>query len=96
VGMGGIVLIATLMSQMLPLYCYIVAGAHNDVRVEGKGRSLQWPRKRLKFENVLTVVPLLFLAHASIASLTDNGVSKAAKIIVRHKMVSIRAEGYVS
>ena len=39
-----------------------VAGAHNDVRAEGKGRSVQWPRKRLKFENVLTVVPLLLLA----------------------------------
>ena len=34
----------------------------NDVRAEGQGRSVQRPRKRLKFENVLTVVPLLFLA----------------------------------
>ena len=34
---------------------------HNDVRAEGKGRSVQRPRKRLKFENVLTIVPLLFL-----------------------------------
>ena len=38
------------------------AGAHNDIRVEGKGRRMQRPHKRLKFENVLTVVPLLFLA----------------------------------
>jgi len=37
-------------------------GAHNDVTAEEKGRSFQRPRKRLKFENVLTVVPLLFLA----------------------------------
>jgi len=64
--------------------------------VKGKGRSVQQPCKRLKFENVLTVVPLLFLAYASIASLTDDSASKAAKIVVRHKMVSIRAEGYVS
>ena len=37
------------------------------------------------------VVPLLFLAHTSIASscsLTDDSTSKAAKIIVRHKIVS--------
>ena len=39
----------------------IDAGAHNDVRVEGKGRSVQRPRRRLKLENFLTVVPLLFL-----------------------------------
>ena len=58
---------------------------HNDVRAKGKGRSVQQPRKRLKFENVLTVVPLLFLAHTSIASLTDDSASKAAKISVRHK-----------
>ena len=36
--------------------------AHIDIRVEGKGRSVHQPRKRLKFENILTVVPLLFLA----------------------------------
>jgi len=64
--------------------------------VEGKGRSVQQPRKRLKFENFLTVVPLLFLAHISIASLTDDSANKAAKIIVRHKIVSVRDEGYVS
>jgi len=40
----------------------LVAGAHNDVRAEGKGRSVQQPRKRLKFGIVLMVVPLLFLA----------------------------------
>jgi len=73
-----------------------VPGAHNDVRAEGKGRSVQRPRKRLKFENVLTVVPLLFLAHTSIVSLTDDSASKVAEIIVRHKIVSVRAEGYVS
>jgi len=39
-----------------------LTGVHNDVRVEGKGRSVQRSRKRLKLENVLTVVPLLFLA----------------------------------
>jgi len=57
---------------------------------------MQRPHKRLKFENILTVVPLLFLAHTSIASLTNNSTSKAAKIVVRHKIVSVRAEGYVS
>jgi len=57
---------------------------------------MQRPHKKLKFENILTVVPLLFLAHTSIASLTDDSASKAAKIVVRHKIVSIRAEGYVS
>jgi len=57
---------------------------------------MQQLRKRLKFENVLTVAPLLFLAHTSISSLTDNSASKAAKIVVRHKIVSVRAEGYVS
>ena len=49
--------------------------------------------QRLKFENVLTVVPLLFLAHTSIASLTDDSASKAAKIVVRQKIVSIRPKG---
>ena len=73
-----------------------VPGAHNDVRAEGKGRSVQRPRKRLKFENVLTVVLLLFLVRTSIVSLTDDSASKAAKIVVRHKIVSVRAEGYVS
>jgi len=34
----------------------------NDIRVEGKGRSVQQPRKSLKFENVPTVVLLLSLA----------------------------------
>ena len=53
---------------------------------------MQQPRKRLKFEYILTVV----LAHISIASLNDYGASKAAKIVARHKIVSIRAEGYVS
>ena len=79
-------------------YNYVGCGQEriNDVRAEGKGRSVQRPRKRLKFENVLTVVPLLLLACASIASLTDDSTSKAAKIVVRHKMVSVRAEGYVS
>ena len=52
--------------------------------------------QRLKFENVLMVVPLLFLACTSIASLTDDSTSKAVKIVVRHKIVSIRTEGYVS
>ena len=52
---------------------------HNDVRAEAKGRSVQRPCKRLKFENVLTVVPLLFLARTSIASLTDDDASKAEK-----------------
>ena len=60
-------------------------GAHNDVRAEGKGRSVQRPCKRVKFENVLTVVPLLFLASTRIASLTDYRASKVAKIVVRHK-----------
>ena len=55
------------------------SGAHNDMRAEGKGRSVQRPCKRLKFENVLTVVPLLFLARTSIASLTDDDASKAEK-----------------
>jgi len=63
---------------------------------ERKERSRQRPLKRLKFENVLTVVPLLFLACTSIASLTDDSASKAAKIIARLKIVSVRAEGYVS
>ena len=71
-----------------------VPGVHNDIRAEGKGRRVQRTRKRLKFENVLTVVPLLFLARTSIASMTNDSASKAAKI-VRHKIVSIRAEGYV-
>ena len=87
-------------ARMTVLYtvqlCWLWPGTHNDVREEGKGRSMQRPRKRLKFENVLTVVPLLLLARASIASLTDDSTGKAAKIIVRHKMVSVRAEGYVS
>ena len=40
----------------------VISGAHNYIRAEGKGRSMQRPHKRLKFENVLTVVLLLFLA----------------------------------
>ena len=40
--------------------------------------------QRLKFENVLMVhvVPLLFLARTSTASLTNDSASKAAKIVV--------------
>ena len=56
------------------------------------GRSVQRPHKRLKFENVLMVVSLL----THIASLTDYSDSKVAKIVVRHKIVSVRAEGYAS
>ena len=62
---------------------------HNNVRAEGKGRSIQ------KI-NILTVVPLLFLACTRIASLTDYSASKVAKTVLRHKIVSKRAEGYVS
>ena len=62
---------------------------HNDVRAEGSGRSIQ------KI-NVLTVVPLLFLASTRIASLTDYSASKVAKIVLRHKTVFARAKGYVS
>ena len=70
--------------------------SNNDVKAEGKGRSMQRPRKRLKFENILTVVWLLFLACTRIASLTDYSTSKVARIVVRHKVVFVRAEGYVS
>jgi len=84
-------IITNLLKALLAL-----AGAHNDVRAEGKGRSVQRPRKRLKFENVLTVVLLLFLARTRIASLTDYSASKVAKIVVTHKIVSVRAEWYVS
>ena len=52
--------------------------------------------QKIKFENVLAVVLLLFLAHTSIASLTDDSTSKATEIVVRHKIVSVRAKGYVS
>jgi len=37
-------------------------GVHNDVRAERKGRSVQQMHKRFKFENIPTVVPLLFIA----------------------------------
>ena len=49
------------------------SGVHNDVRAEGKGRSVQRPHKRLYFENFLMV------AHTNIASLTNDSASKAAK-----------------
>ena len=52
--------------------------------------------QRLKFGNILKVVPLLFLSHTRIASLTNYSSSKMAKIVVGHKIVSVRAEGYVS
>ena len=35
------------------------SGAHNEVRVEGKGRSLQQPHKKLKCENFPMEVLLL-------------------------------------
>jgi len=66
----------------------------NDQFVCGKERATTM--QRLKFKNVLTVVPLLFLARISIASLTNDSASKAAKIVVRHKIASVRVEGYVS
>ena len=66
-------------------YFNIATGTHNDVRAEGRERSLQRPCKRLKFENTLTVVPLLFLARTHIALLTDYGASKVAKIVVHCK-----------
>jgi len=74
----------------------VVSGAHNDVKAEGKRSNVQRPRKRINFENVLTVVPLLFLSHTSTALLTDDSASKAAKIVLRHKIVSVRAERHVS
>ena len=48
---------------MLASYIVWFNGAHNDVRTEGKGKSesVQRARKRLEFENVPNVVPLLFL-----------------------------------
>jgi len=55
---------------------------------------VQQPHKRLKFENILTVVPLLFSAYTCIASLTDY--SKVAKIVGRHKIETVSAKGYVS
>jgi len=59
---------------------------HNDVRAEGKEHATT-TQQRLKFENVLMVVPLLFLVHTCIASWTDYG--KVAKIAGGHKMVFI-------
>ena len=41
----------------------VVPGAHNDVRSGRESRSVQRPRKRLNFENVPTLVPLLFCAR---------------------------------
>ena len=39
-----------------------IPGAHNDNEEEmGEGRSVSRPRKRLKFQNILTVVALLSL-----------------------------------
>ena len=38
----------------------------------------------------------IMLAHMCSASSTDYSASKVAKIVVRHKIVSVRAEGYVS
>ena len=38
----------------------VQSGAHNDVRSGRESRSVQRPRKRLNFENVPTLVPLLF------------------------------------
>jgi len=54
---------------------------HNDIREEGKGRSVQGPHERLKFDIAHMVVPLLFLEHMCIASLTDY--SKVGKIAGR-------------
>ena len=56
---------------------------------EREGASNNHP----KFENFPTVVSLLFLACTHIASLTDYSASNVAKIIVRHKIASIRTEG---
>ena len=53
---------------------------------------MQCPHKRLKFGNVLTVVSLLFLACTCIASLTTYSDRKVAKIVVRHKIVSVWAK----
>ena len=40
----------------------VVSGVCNDVRVDGKERSVQQPCKTLKFENFSVIVLLLFLA----------------------------------
>ena len=54
---------------------------------------MQQPHKRLKFENEIpTVVSLLYLACTRIVLFTDYSDSKAAKIIVRHKTMSVRAK----
>ena len=47
------------------MYCVMCKpGAHNDNEEEkGEGRSANRPRKRLKYQNFLTVVTLLSLEH---------------------------------
>ena len=45
---------------------------------------------------VLTVVPLLFELAQVLLHLPDDSASKAAKTVVRQKIVSVSAEGYVS
>ena len=49
------------------------------LRAEGKGRSMQRPCKRLKFENVLTVVLLLFLACTRTCTNTCTETSQRAR-----------------
>ena len=51
---------------------WIIPGAHNDVRSGRESRSVQRPRKRLNFESVPTLVPLLFLARTRFESIKEE------------------------
>jgi len=57
----------------------MTSGAHNDVRAEGKGRSVQRPRTRLKFENIFTVVPLLSSACTQMCTNTCTKTSQRTR-----------------
>jgi len=69
---------------------------HNDVRAEGKGRNMQRPRKRLKFENVLTVVPLLFFSLYANVYKHMNGDSTKDEKEYQDTICSEAEEGMVT
>jgi len=51
---------------------------------EGKGRSVQRPRKRLKFENVLTIVRYYFILYANLIKHVYGDFTKDEKRVPGH------------
>ena len=69
---------------------------HNDIRAEVKMKEHAKTMERIKIWKRSHGSLITILACMRIASLTDYSTSKVAKLIVRHKIVSVKAQGCIS